>query len=111
MNKQLITDHSKFTLSIDITNLGNHDGAEIVQVYSHDVDSSIIRPPKELVGFMKVFLKPKETQTIHIPLKPDDFAFYSPSDRKWIIEEGLYELLVSSSSKNIEQIVEARISN
>ena len=111
LSKQLITDDSKFTLSVDITNTGNRDGAEIVQVYSHDVESSVTRPPKELVGFMKVFLKPLETQTIHIPLKPDDFAFYNTLNQNWIIEEGLYELLVCSSSRNIEKVTEVRISD
>ena len=101
LDRQQITDHEKFTLSLDVTNVGNRTGAEIVQVYSHDVESSVLRPPKELVGFMKVFLKPNETQTIYIPLKPEDFAFYDVSVHKWSIEEGLYRLLVGSSSRNI----------
>ena len=97
-----INGNKKFSISLDVTNVGDRNGAEIVQVYSHEVESSVLRPPKELVGFMKVFLKSKGTQTIHIPLKPEDFAFYDINSHKWIVEDGKYELMVGKSSRDVQ---------
>lgn len=90
---------------VDVTNTGNYDGAEVVQVYVADKQSSLPRPIKELKGFEKVFLKKGETKTVKLELKADDFSFYDPAKHDWIIEPGEFEILIGNSSVNIEQQV------
>jgi beta-glucosidase len=89
------------TVQVDVTNTGAMAGKEIVQVYVHDQNSSLIRPQKELKGFAKVALEPGETKTVSIFLDFRAFAFYHPEYRQWITEDGDFDLLVGSSSADI----------
>jgi beta-glucosidase len=89
------------TVQVDVTNTGAMAGKEIVQVYVHDQNSSLIRPQKELKGFAKVALEPGETKTVSIFLDFRAFAFYHPEYRLWITEDGDFDLLVGSSSTDI----------
>jgi beta-glucosidase len=89
------------TVQVDVTNTGAMAGKEIVQVYVHDQNSSLIRPQKELKGFAKVALEPGETKTVSIFLDFRAFAFYHPEYRQWITEDGEFDLLVGSSSADI----------
>jgi beta-glucosidase len=88
-------------VNIDVTNVGERVGAEVVQVYARDVDASVSRPPQELVGFEKMRLKPGETKTVSITIKAEDMAFYNVSQHDWTIEPGEFKLLVGKSSRNI----------
>ena len=93
-------------ISVDVTNTGNVAGKEIVQVYVHDQKSGLIRPFKELKGFAKVELHPGETQTVSIPLDYRSFAYYHPSYKRWITEDGDFDILIGASSADIRhQIV------
>ena len=88
-------------VSIDITNTGEREGKEVVQLYVHDVESSLPRPPKELKGFQKVALKPGETTTVTFTLKPEDLAFYDPGQQGWVTEPGRFDVYIGSSSRDI----------
>ena len=88
---------------IDITNTGNVDGAEAVQVYVSDPVSSLPRPVKELKAFDKVFLKKGETKTVPFKLNKDAFSYYDPSKHDWVIEPGEFKILIGSSSVDIRQ--------
>lgn len=89
------------TVSVDVTNTGAYAGKEIVQVYVRDRKASLARPPKELKGFVKVQLEPGETKTVRIPLDFRAFAFYHPAYRRWITEDGEFDILVGASSADI----------
>lgn len=89
------------TVSIDITNAGEREGKEVVQLYIRDIESSLVRPPKELKGFVKVGLKPGETRTVHFTLGKRDLSFYDPDRQEWVAEPGGFEVLVGSSSRDI----------
>ena len=89
------------TVSVDVTNTGNRAGKEIVQVYVHDQQSTLVRPPKELKGFAKVELQPGETKTVSIPLDFRAFAYYHPGYGQWITESGDFDILVGASSADI----------
>ena len=89
--------------SIDITNTGNMDGAEAVQVYVSDVQSSLPRPVKELKAFEKVFLKKGETKTVPFDLSRDAFTYYDPAKHQWVLEPGEFKILIGSSSADIRQ--------
>lgn len=91
----------KLKFSVDITNTGNVDGAEAVQVYVSDLKSSLPRPVKELKAFDKVSLSKGETKTIQFELDKDAFSFYDPAKHSWVIEPGEFNVHVGSSSVDI----------
>ena len=91
------------TVALELTNSGKRDGAEVVQLYVHDVESSVPRPKKELKGFKKVFLKPGETQTVTLNLDRRSFAFFDEASGDWKVEPGEFELMLGSSSRDIRQ--------
>ena len=89
------------TVSVDVTNTGRVAGKEIVQVYVHDQKSTLVRPPKELKGFVKVELQPGETKTVSIPLDFRSFAYYHPGYGQWITEDGGFDILIGASAADI----------
>ncbi len=89
------------TVNCTVTNRGSVKGAEIVQVYVHDNESSVYRPEIELKGFTKVYLEPNETKTVSIELDADSFKFYDVNTHGWITEAGDFEIRVGNSSDNI----------
>jgi beta-glucosidase len=76
-------------------------GKEIVQVYVRDVESTAFRPDKELKGFEKVALEPGETAEVTIELDRRAFAFYDPGAGDWVVESGMFEVLVGASATDI----------
>ncbi|TFG17560.1 MAG: glycosyl hydrolase, partial [Promethearchaeota archaeon] len=101
MNKDVIKGRGNFTISVDIENIGETAGAEVIQVYIEDIECSIDRPPKELQGFEKIFLKPGEKETVNISLDESALEFYSDTKGKFIIEEGSFTIYVGSSSRDL----------
>jgi beta-glucosidase len=89
------------TVSVDVTNTGELAGKEVVQVYVHDQKSKLVRPTKELKGFVKVELQPGETKTVTISLDFRAFAYYHPSYKQWITEDGEFDILIGASSVDI----------
>jgi beta-glucosidase len=89
------------TVLFEIKNTGKVAGAEVVQLYVHAKNPSVMRPEKELKGFKKVFLKPGEKQTVTIPLDQRAFAFYDPAKPGWVAEAGDYQIQIGSSSRDL----------
>ncbi len=85
------------TADITITNTGNYDGHEIVQLYVHDKVGSITRPVKELKGFQKIFLKKGESKTVTFNLTAADLKFYN-DENKFTVEPGEFEIAIAPSS-------------
>lgn len=88
----------RLLVSIDVTNSGKVDGAEVVQLYIGFKNSSVDRPVKLLRDFDKVFLKAGETKTVALEVAYNDMAWYNPDTKKWEVEELDYEVYVGSSS-------------
>lgn len=88
-------------VSLNVTNAGEYDGAEIVQLYVSLPGSRIPRPVKELKGFQKVFLRVGETKKIRIPLDDKAFRYWNTETNHWEIESGTYEILISASAADI----------
>ncbi|WP_299059157.1 beta-glucosidase BglX [uncultured Polaribacter sp.] len=84
-------------VSVDITNTGNYDGKEVIQLYIRDKVGSTTRPVKELKGFKLVPLKKSETKTITFQLAKAELGFYN-NQGKFIIEEGDFEIFVGGDS-------------
>lgn len=101
LSAEAFNDVDGVTVSVDVTNTGAVAGKEVVQVYVHDRQSKLVRPPKELKGFAKVELQPGETKTVTIPLDFRAFAYYHPSYRQWVTEDGEFDILIGASAADI----------
>ena len=88
-------------VTLKVRNTGTVAGAEVVQLYLHDAESSLDRPVRELKGFRKIALKPGESQMVSFTLDRGAMSFYSPAKRDWLAEPGLFEVQVGSSSRDI----------
>lgn len=97
----VIKETDEIVVSADITNTGNCDGAEIVQLYIKNPVVYEIRPEKELCDFAKVFLKAGETKTVTFTLNARSFSYYETRIHDWYAESGDYEILLASSSRDI----------
>jgi len=97
-----LTTEGQIKVSVEVTNSGDFDGAEVVQLYIRDIVGSVTRPVKELKGFQKVFLKKGETRTIEFTLTEKDLRFYN-SDLQFVSEPGDFKVFVgTSSAKTLE---------
>jgi len=82
----------------DVTNIGARAGSEVVQMYIRDRVSSVTRPVKELKGFRKVSLQPRERTTVELPITHESLAFYDIGMNE-VVEPGEFEIMVGSSSR------------
>jgi beta-glucosidase len=101
LSTSVCKDTDTLTVSVDVTNTGSVTGKETVQVYIHDRNSGLPRPPKELKGFAKVELRPGQTKTVTIPLNFRSFAYYHPAYKQWITEDGEIDILIGASASDI----------
>lgn len=85
------------TASIEVSNSGDRDGVETVQMYLHDLLGSVTRPVKQLKGFQQVFLEPGESKTVSFTITPETLSFWR-KDMSFGPEEGEFELFIGHSS-------------
>jgi beta-glucosidase len=85
------------TVSVDVTNTGQRAGEEVVQLYVHDLVSSVTRPIKELKGFERISLAPGETKTVTFTLEPRALSFLNRHMER-VVEPGDFEVMVGPSS-------------
>jgi len=100
LDKTPLSGNQTLTASIDITNTGNYDGSEVVQLYIQDLVGSITRPVKELKGFQKVFIKAGETKTVTFRITPEDLKFYN-YDLVYDWEPGEFVIMVGGNSRDV----------
>ncbi|OSM13153.1 glycoside hydrolase family 3 C-terminal domain-containing protein [Bacillus toyonensis] len=101
ISKNEIKDTDTVSVLVNVKNTGSIAGKEIVQLYIKDVESSMIRPEKELKGFEKVELQPGEEKTVSFTLNNRSFAYYNVELKDWHVETGEFEILVGKSSREI----------
>jgi beta-glucosidase len=92
-----MTFSDKITVSVEVSNTGNFEGKEVVQLYSRDVVGSITRPIKELKGFQKIALKKGEKKTVSFELSVEDLKFYD-SNLDFVAEPGVFEFFIGTNS-------------
>lgn len=97
LSSKEITKDSPLKVSVKLTNSGEYDGEEVVQLYTRDLVGSVTRPVKELKGFKKVFLKAGESKVIDFTLSVNDLRFYN-SQLEYVYEPGDFHLFVGGSS-------------
>ena len=91
------------TASVNITNTGNFDGEETVQLYIRDMVGSVVRPVKELKGFKKIFLKKGESRVVKFEIKEDMLRFYN-NELKYASEPGEFKIMIGGNSAEVKEI-------
>ncbi|HCW05795.1 MAG TPA: beta-1,3-glucosyltransferase, partial [Cytophagales bacterium] len=102
LEKSTIASNESVKLSVVIENIGDKAGAEVVQLYIQDELASIARPIIELKAFTRIHLKPHEKKTIIFSVTPDMLSMFD-KDLNRLVEPGIFNLLIGSSSKDIRQ--------
>ncbi len=96
-----MTPDGSITVTVPVTNSGDREGKEVVQLYIGDDKASVIRPLKELKGFEKIALAPGETKSVTFTIKADDLKFYDEATGGWKAEPGKFTAYIGSSSTDI----------
>ena len=99
LSKSRIKGGDSVTASIDVKNIGDRAGDEIVQLYIRDEYSRVTRPVKELKGFKRVSLKSGETRKVKFEITPDMLAYYD-LELQWRVEPGDFKIMLGSSSRD-----------
>lgn len=90
-----------FTVEFELANAGKREGAEVAEVYVQEAHPSVTRPDKELKGFAKVLLKPGEKQIVSVRLDQSAFSHYDPDRKGWVADQGGFNIIVGSSSRDV----------
>lgn len=99
LSAQRLSDSETLEVTVDVTNTGPMAAKEAVLLFVTDTESTVIRPPKELRAFEKVFLQPGETKTVHFDLDKRAFAYYSTTLQDWHVESGDFEIIIAKSAE------------
>jgi beta-glucosidase len=106
-----VNPNSFSAVSVEIENTGPLAGDEVVQVYIHDVQSSVPQPIKKLVAFHRFHLNPGEKKTVSFPLAFAQLSFYDITRHDFTTEPGVFNLMVGSSSADIRLKTDIQVSN
>jgi beta-glucosidase len=108
-NKKTYAANDSINIMFKLTNIGNMDGSEVVQVYIGKPESKVTRALKELKGFKKIFLKKNEHSIINIPINVASLSFYDASISNWNLEKGDYIIYIGNASNNISKKINITI--
>ncbi len=90
-------------VTVDVTNTGSRDGAEVVQLYGRKIDPAITRPLKQLIAFNRVNIPKGQTQQVHFTVPLTTLAFWDTDKKAFAIEPGAHEIMVGASSADIRE--------
>ena len=101
LSNETMTAETPLTISVDVTNNGEVEGEEIVQLYIQDVVGEVVRPIKELKGFVKVMLQPGETRTISFIISEEQLRYHH-SDLHFKSDPGAFVAYIGSNSQDVQ---------
>lgn len=102
LSKTSIRQDETLDVKVSVSNTGNYDGEEVVQLYIRDLVGSISRPVKELKGFQKVMIKKGETKEVVFKLSVEDLKFYN-SDLNFVAEPGDFKVFIGGNSLDVKE--------
>ena len=105
-DRTTLAPNGSIRISADVTNTGDRAGAEVVQLYIGDEQSSLPRPVKELKGFQKVSLNPGQTRTVTFEITSGMLQYYDDAKGAWVAEPGAFTAYVGAASDDIRGTVE-----
>ena len=100
-NLKVKDNKDEIEVTIDVTNVGDIKGKETVQIYVSTPKEKIHKPLRELKGFTKVELNPKETKTVTVVLYKDDLKYWDIKENRFVLEDGKYVIQVGKNSRDI----------
>jgi beta-glucosidase len=92
------------TVSVPVRNTGARAGDETVQLYVHQMVSSVTRPIKELKAFRRITLGPGESKILTFVLTPEAFRMWNVSMQR-VVEPGAFEIMVGSNSVDLKTVL------
>ena len=95
-----VSRHQPFQVSADVTNSGSVVGTDVVQLYLHESDTTVLQPVKKLEGFQRVTLAPGQTKTVTFTLGPQNLGYYDEQGR-FVVQPGPFDLWVGDSSVGV----------
>ena len=98
LSKETLSQNDTLHVSVEVKNIGNLDGEEVVQLYTHDVVASVTRPLKELKGFRKVFIAKGETKKINFEITEKDLRFYN-GNLDFNSESGDFQFFIGGNAR------------
>ena len=107
ISRTTMSENGKVTVSVNVTNTGDREGKEIVQLYIGDDECSVERPVMELKAFRKVSIKPGETVKVSFPVNADMLKFYGNDG--WTLEKGSFTAYVGAASDDIRTSVKFNV--
>ena len=101
ISSETLPKNGELTVSVTVTNKGNYDGYETVQLYLRDIYAEVARPMKELKGFERIFLKSGESRDVKFVITKDDLKFYN-SELHYVYEPGEFVVMVGPNSRDVQ---------
>ena len=95
--------NGRLTAALNIENIGNRAGDEVVQLYARAVESRVSRPRLQLRGFQRITLAPRQSHHVEFTIAAEELAYYDVAKHGFVVEPGEYELLVGASSQDIRR--------
>ncbi|MFH6993345.1 glycoside hydrolase family 3 C-terminal domain-containing protein [Flavobacterium sp. FlaQc-48] len=102
-NSENSTKNGEIKVTVSVTNTGNKDGDEVIQLYVKQLNSKVERPEKELKAFQRVFFKAGETKNVSLTLKAKDLEYWNTAKQQFELENNSIEIQIGSTSDNIHQ--------
>ncbi|MBQ3731362.1 MAG: beta-glucosidase BglX [Muribaculaceae bacterium] len=103
LSSNSMTTSGDITATVTVTNTGNCEGTEVVQLYIRDLVGSIARPVQELKGFERITLKPGESRTVSFKINADLLKFYD-KDLNYVCEPGDFEVMVGPNCRDVQRL-------
>jgi beta-glucosidase len=100
LSAERIPASGQLTVTVDIDNVGQRAGDEVVQLYIRDVAASMTRPVKELKGFQRVTLQPGQRTQVRFQLTPEHLGFHN-RQMKFVVEPGEFKVMVGANSEEL----------
>lgn len=105
INRTTIKQGGKVTITVPVTNTGKCFGKEVVQLYIADREATVMRPEKELKGFVKVALDAGQTKEVEFTVDSSALSFFDDKSYSWVAEPGEFEALIGAASNDIRTSV------
>lgn len=103
LDKNSMKADEKLTATVTVSNTGDYDGEEVIQLYIRDLVGSVTRPVKELKGFQKIFLKRGESQDVVFEIGVEDLKFYNNA-LEFVAEPGDFKLFIGTNSEDVKEV-------
>lgn len=102
LDKNVLSGSDSLQATVEVTNTGNMEGEEIIQLYIRDITASVTRPVKELKSFKKISLKAGESREVTFNIDREDLKFYD-IDMNWTAEPGEFKVFIGTNSKDVKE--------